>query len=143
MALEVIRMNAATGLKMNWSKRSAHQWLEQYGAWVRTVKTDVSANPLAVLIDQNDKTRIRASKVSMPVEIEDYEAVRVSQLLAKMHNDSREFLQERAWFLILFYENNWSYLSIANSHNCSKAKVRAEIDKGLSYLDGVIENLSY
>lgn len=143
MALEVIRMNAATGLKMNWSKRSAHQWLEQYGAWVRTVKTDVSANPLAVLIDQNDKTRIRASKVSMPVEIEDYEAVRVSQLLAKMHNDSREFLQERAWFLILFYENNWSYLSIANSHNCSKAKVRAEIDKGLSYLDGVIENLPY
>lgn len=136
-------MNAATGLKMNWSKRSAHQWLEQYGAWVRTVKTDVSANPLAILIDQNDKTRIRASKVSIPVEIEDYEAVRVSQLLAKMHNDSREFLQERAWFLILFYENNWSYLGIANAHDCSKAKVRAEIDKGLSYLDGVIENLPY
>lgn len=136
-------MNAATGVKMNWSKRSAHQWLEQYGAWVRTVKTNVSANPLAVLIDQNDKTRIRASKVSIPVEIEDHEAVRVSQLLAKMHNDSREFMQERAWFLILFYENNWSYLSIANAHDCSKAKVRAEIDKGLSYLDGVIENLPY
>ena len=136
-------MNVATELKIDWSKRSAHQWLEQYGAWVRTVKTDVSANPLAILIDRNDKTRIRASKVSMPVEIEDYEAVRVSQLLAKMHNDSREFLQERAWFLILFYGNNWSYLSIANSHNCSKAKVRAEIDKGLSYLDGVIENLPY
>ena len=46
-------------------------------------------------------------------------------------------------FLILFYENNWSYLSIANAHDCSKAKVRAEIDKGLSYLDGVIENLPY
>ena len=92
-------MNVATELKIDWSKRSAHQWLEQYGAWVRTVKTDVSANPLAILIDRNDKTRIRASKVSMPVEIEDYEAVRVSQLLAKMHNDSREYLQERAWFL--------------------------------------------
>lgn len=136
-------MDAATELKMNWSKRSAHQWLEQYGAWVRTVKTNVSANPLAILIDQNDKTRIRASKVSIPVEIEDYEAVQVSKLLAKMHNDSREFMQERAWFLILFYENNWSYLRIANAHNCSKAKVRAEIDKGLSYLDGVIENLPY
>ena len=136
-------MNAATELKMNWSKRSAHQWLEQYGAWVRTVKTNVSANPLAILIDQSDKTRIRASRVSIPVEIEDYEAVRVSKLLAKMHNDSREFMQERAWFLILFYENNWSYLSIANAHDCSKAKVRAEIDKGLSYLDGVIENLPY
>ena len=102
-------MNAATELKMNWSKRSAHQWLEQYGAWVRSVKTNVSANPLAILIDQNDKTRIRVSKVSIPVEIEDYEAVLVSKLLAKMHTDSREYLQERAWFLILSYENNWSY----------------------------------
>ena len=136
-------MNAATELKMNWAKRSAHQWLEQYGAWVRTTKTQVSANPLAILIDRNDKTRIHASKVCIPVEIEDYEAVRVSQLLAKMHNDRREFMQERAWFLILFYENDWSYLSIAKAHGCSKAKVRAEIDKGLSYLDGVIENLPY
>lgn len=135
-------MNAATELKMNWSKRSAHQWLEQYGAWVRSVKTDVSANPLAILIDQNDKTRIRVSKVSIPVEIEDYEAVLVSKLLAKMHTDSREYLQERAWFLILLYENNWSYQSIANAHRCSKAKVRAEIDKGLAYLDGKIEVLS-
>ncbi|HRA91896.1 MAG TPA: antiterminator Q family protein [Acinetobacter sp.] len=136
-------MNAATELKMNWSKRSAHQWLEQYGAWVRTTKTQVSANPLAILIDRNDKTRIHASKVSIPVDIEDHEAVRVSKLLAKMHNDGREFMQERAWFLILFYENNWSYLSIAIARGCSKAKVRAEIDKGLSYLDGVIENLPY
>ena len=135
-------MNAATELKMNWSKRSAHQWLEQYGAWVRSVKTSVSANPLAILIDQNDKTRIRVSKVSIPVEIEDYEAVLVSKLLAKMHTDSREHLQERAWFLILSYENNWSYQSIANAHRCSKAKVRAEIDKGLAYLDGKIEVLS-
>ena len=135
-------MNAATELKVNWSKRSAHQWLEQYGAWVRSVKTDVSANPLAILIDQNDKTRIRVSKVSIPVEIEDYEAVLVSKLLAKMHTDSREYLQERAWFLILLYENNWSYQSIANAHRCSKAKVRAEIDKGLAYLDGKIEVLS-
>ena len=135
-------MNAATELKMNWSKRSAHQWLEQYGVWVRSVKTNVSANPLAILIDQNDKTRIRVSKVSIPVEIEDYEAVLVSKLLAKMHTDSREYLQERAWFLILSYENNWSYQSIANAHRCSKAKVRAEIDKGLAYLDGKIEVLS-
>ena len=136
-------MNAVIELKINWAKRSAHQWLEQYGAWVRTTKTQVSANPLAILIDRNDKARIHASKVSIPVEIEDHEAVRVSKLLAKMHNDSREFMQERAWFLILFYENNCSYLSIANAHGCSKAKVRAEIDKGLSYLDGVIENLPY
>ena len=135
-------MNAATELKMNWSKRSARQWLEQYGAWVRSVKTNVSANPLAILIDQNDKTRIRVSKVSIPVEIEDYEAVLVSKLLAKMHTDSREYLQERAWFLILSYENNWSYQSIANAHRCSKARVRAEIDKGLAYLDGKIEVLS-
>ena len=135
-------MNAVTELKMNWSKRSAHQWLEQYGAWVRSVKTNVSANPLAILIDQNDKTRIHVSKVSIPVEIEDYEAVLVSKLLAKMHTDSREYLQERAWFLILSYENNWSYQSIANAHRCSKAKVRAEIDKGLAYLDGKIEVLS-
>ena len=136
-------MNAVIELKINWAKRSANQWLEQYGAWVRTTKTQVSANPLAILIDRNDKTRIHASKVSIPVEIEDHEAVRVSKLLAKMHNDSREFMQERAWFLILFYENNWSYLSIAIARGCSKAKVRAEIDKGLSYLDGVIENLPY
>ncbi len=83
---------------MDWSKRSAHQWLEQYGLWVRSTKSKVSANPLACLIDQNDTTRIRSSKVSMPCEIEDYEAVEVSKLLAKMHNDNREFLQERAWF---------------------------------------------
>ena len=104
-------------------------------------KFKVSANPLACLIDQNDTTRIRSSKVSMPCEIEDYEAVEVSKLLAKMHNDNREFLQERAWFLILYYENDWSYLTIANVHKCSKAKVRAEIDKGLAYLDGKIEEL--
>lgn len=135
-------MNAATELKMNWSKRSAHQWLEQYGAWVRTVKTSVSANPLAILIDRNDKTRLRASRISIPCDLTDVEGVEVSKLLAKMHTDSREYLQERAWFLILSYENNWSYQSIANAHRCSKAKVRAEIDKGLAYLDGKIEVLS-
>lgn len=135
-------MNAMVGIKMNWSKRSAHQWLEQYGVWVRSTKLNVSANPLAILIDKNDKQRIRASKVSMACEISDYEAVQVSQLLAKMHNDEREYLAERAWFLILFFENNWSYQVIANSHGCSKAKVRAEIDKGLAYLDGKIEVLN-
>lgn len=133
-------MNAAAKIEvMDWSKRSAHQWLEQYGIWVRSAKSVVSANPLAILIDKNDTTRIRASKVSMPCEISDAEAVQVSQLLAKMHSDKREYLAERAWFLILFFENNWSYQVIANSHNCSKAKVRAEIDKGLAYLDGKIE----
>ncbi len=127
---------------MDWSKRSAHQWLEQYGLWVRSTKSKVSANPLACLIDQNDTTRIRSSKISMPCEIEDYEAVEVSKLLAKMHNDSREFLQERAWFLILYYENDWSYRTIANTHGVGKDTVRKEIDKGLAYLDGKIEALA-
>ena len=129
-------------VQMDWSKRSAHQWLEQYGIWVRSTKSDVSANPLAILMDKNDTTRIRSSKVSIACEISDCEAVQVSQLLAKMHNDKREYLVERAWFLILFFENDWSYQTIANSHSCSKAKVRAEIDKGLAYLDGKIEVLS-
>src|SRR5690606_32418682 len=102
----------------------------------------VSANPLANLIDKNDVTRVRASKTSMPCDINDIEGVRVSQLLAKMHGDSREYLSERAWFLILFFENDWSYQTIANTHGCSKARVRAEIDKGLAYLDGKIEVLS-
>lgn len=136
-------MNAAVNNKMDWSKRSAHQWLEQYGLWVRSVKIGtVSANPLAGLIDKNDVARVRASKVSMPCEINDVEGVHVSQLLAKMHNDQREYLAERAWFLILFFENDWSYQTIANTHGCSKARVRAEIDKGLAYLDGKIEVLS-
>ncbi|EPQ3875645.1 antiterminator Q family protein [Acinetobacter baumannii] len=136
-------MNAKVNNKtMDWSKRSAHQWLEQYGLWVRSTKSKVSANPLACLIDQNDTTRIRSSKISMPCEIEDYEAVEVSKLLAKMHNDSREFLQERAWFLILYYENDWSYRTIANTHGVGKDTVRKEIDKGLAYLDGKIEALA-
>lgn len=135
-------MNAKVNNKvMDWSKRSAHQWLEQYGLWVRSTSFKVSANPLASLIDQNDTTRVRSSKASLPCNIEDHEAVEVSKLLAKMHTDNREFLQERAWFLILYYENDWSYLTIANVHRCSKAKVRAEIDKGLAYLDGKIEVL--
>ena len=136
-------MNAATELKMNWAKRSAHQWLEQYGAWVRTTKTQVSANPLAILIDQNDKTRIHASKVSIPVDIEDHEAAQVSKLLAKMHNDKREYLSERGRLLILKYENEWSDQSIANTHKVSRAYVRAEIAKGLAYLDGVIDSFTY
>lgn len=127
---------------MDWSKLSAHQWLEQYGLWVRSTKSKVSANPLACLIDQNDTTRIRSSKVSMPCEIEDYEAVEVSKLLAAMHNDEREFLQERAWLLILKYENDWSYRTIANTHGVGKDTVRKEIDKGLAYLDGKIEALA-
>ena len=136
-------MNAMVGNKMDWSKRSAHQWLEQYGLWVRSTKiSQASANPLANLIDKNDTARIRASKTSMSCEINDVEGVQVSQLLAKMHGDSREYLSERAWFLILFFENDWSYQTIANTHGCSKAKVRAEIDKGLAYLDGKIEVLS-
>ncbi|MDC5406399.1 antiterminator Q family protein [Acinetobacter baumannii] len=136
-------MNAKVNNKtMDWSKRSAHQWLEQYGLWVRSTKSKVSANPLACLIDQNDTTRIRSSKVSMPCEIEDYEAVEVSKLLAKMHNDNREFLQERAWLLILKYENDWSYRTIANTHGVGKDTVRKEIDKGLAYLDGKIEALA-
>ncbi|EHU1490349.1 antitermination protein [Acinetobacter baumannii] len=136
-------MNAKVKNKtMDWSKRSAHQWLEQYGLWVRSTKSKVSANPLACLIDQNDTTRIRSSKVSMPCEIEDYEAVEVSKLLAKMHNDNREFLQERAWLLILKYENDWSYRTIANTHGVGKDTVRKEIDKGLAYLDGKIEALA-
>ncbi|MCG5226775.1 antiterminator Q family protein [Acinetobacter pittii] len=134
-------MNAKINNVMDWSKRSAHQWLEQYGLWVRSTSFKVSANPLASLIDQNDTTRVRSSKVSMAFNIKDHEAVEVSKLLAKMHADNREFLQERAWFLILYYENDWSYLTIANVHRCSKAKVRAEIDKGLAYLDGKIEVL--
>ena len=136
-------MNAMVCNKMDWSKRSAHQWLEQYGLWVRSTKiSQASANPLANLIDKNDTARIRASKTSMSCEINDVEGVQVSQLLAKMHGDSREYLSERAWFLILFFENDWSYQTIANTHGCSKAKVRAEIDKGLAYLDGKIEVLS-
>ena len=128
---------------MDWSKRSAHQWLEQYGLWVRSTKiSQASANPLANLIDKNDTARIRASKTSMPCEINDVEGVQVSQLLAKMHGDSREYLSERAWFLILKFENDWSDQSIANAHGCSRAKVRAEVEKGLAYLDGKIEVLS-
>ena len=141
--LKGIGMNAIVKTKlMDWSKRSAHQWLEEYGIWVRSTKSEVSANPLAILMDKNDTTRIRSSKTSRACEISDSEAVEVSQLLAKMHNDKREYLAERAWFLILFFENDWSYQAIANSHGCSKAKVRAEIDKGLAYLDGKIEALN-
>ena len=136
-------MNAAVKTKaVDWSKRSAHQWLEQYGLWVRSTKLKVSANPLANLIDKNDTTRIRASKTSMSCEINDIEGVQVSQMLAKMHNDKREYLAERAWFLILKFENDWSDQSIANAHGCSRAKVRAEVEKGLAYLDGKIEVLS-
>ena len=91
--LRGIGMNAMVCNKMDWSKRSAHQWLEQYGLWVRSVKIGtVSANPLANLIDKNDVTRVRASKTSMPCEINDIEGVQVSQLLAKMHGDSRVFV---------------------------------------------------
>ena len=136
-------MNAAVKTKaVDWSKRSAHQWLEQYGLWVRSTKLKVSANPLANLIDKNDIARIRASKTSMSCEISDIEGVQVSQMLAKMHNDKREYLAERAWFLILKFENDWSDQSIANAHGCSRAKVRAEVEKGLAYLDGKIEVLS-
>lgn len=132
-------MNAVAKQKMDWSKHSAHQWLEQYGIWVRSGNFKSSANPLAIAIDQADKTRVRASKVSMPCEIKDFEAVEVGKLLAKMHSDSREYLAERAWLLILKYENDWSYQTIANTHKVSKATVRREIDLGLAYLDGVIE----
>ena len=133
-------MNAvAKNNVMDWSKRSAHQWLEQYGLWVRSTKMNVSANPLAMLIDQNDKTRLRASRVSIPCDMTDIEGVEVSKLLAKMHNDKREYLAERGWLLILKYENEWSYQTIANTHKVSKATVRREIDLGLAYLDGVIE----
>ncbi len=137
-------MNAAVNTKvMDWSKRSAHQWLEQYGLWVRSTKMNVSANPLAVLIDQNDKTRLRASRISIPCDLTDYEGVEVSKLLAKMHNDKREYLSERGWLLILKYENEWSDQSIANTHKVSRAYVRAEIAKGLAYLDGVIDSFTY
>ena len=136
-------MNAMVKMGMDWSKRSAHQWLEQYGLWVRSAKIGVvSANPLANLIDKNDVTRIRSSKTSMACEISDIEGVQICQLLAKMHNDKREYLAERAWFLILKFENDWSDQSIANAHGCSRAKVRSEVDKGLAYLDGKIEVLS-
>lgn len=137
-------MNAAVVTPvMDWSKRSAHQWLEQYGLWVRSTKMNVSANPLAVLIDQNDKTRLRASRISIPCDLTDYEGVEVSKLLAKMHNDKREYLSERGWLLILKYENEWSDQSIANTHKVSRAYVRAEIAKGLAYLDGVIDSFAY
>ncbi|MEG2749752.1 MAG: antiterminator Q family protein [Acinetobacter sp.] len=135
-------MNAVAKQKMDWSKRSAHQWLEQYGLWVRSGGFKHSANPIAIAMDQADITRIRSSKISTPCEITDFEAVEVGKLLAKMNNDSREYLAERAWFLILFYENDWSYQTIANTHSCSKAKVRAEIDKGLAYLDGKIDSIA-
>ena len=136
-------MNAVAKQKMDWSKHSAHQWLEQYGIWVRSGNFKRSANPLATAIDQADKTRVRASKVSMPCEIKDFEAVEVGKLLAKMHNDKREYLSERGWLLILKYENEWSDQSIANAHNVSRAYVRAEIAKGLAYLDGVIDSSTY
>ena len=126
---------------VDWSKRSAHQWLEQYGLWVRSGGFKHSANPIAVAMDQADITRIRSSKVSTPCEITDLEGVEISKLLAKMHNDKREYLAERAWLLILKYENNWSDQSIAITHSVSRAYVRAELAKGLAYLDGKIETL--
>ena len=132
-------MNAVAKQKMDWSKHSAHQWLEQYGIWVRSADFKHSANPIAVAMDQADKNRIRSSRVSKPCEISDFEGVEISKLLAKMHNDKREYLAERAWLLILKYENDWSYQTIANTHKVSKATVRREIDLGLAYLDGVIE----
>ncbi|MBC69731.1 MULTISPECIES: antiterminator Q family protein [Acinetobacter] len=125
--------------KINWLNRSAHQWLDQYGIWVRSSDFKHSANPIAVAMDQADKNRIRSSRVSKPCEISDFEGVEISKLLAKMHNDKREYLAERAWLLILKYENDWSYQTIANTHKVSKATVRREIDLGLAYLDGVIE----
>ncbi len=134
-------MNAAAKQKMDWAKRSAHQWLEQYGLWVRSGGFKHSANPIAVAMDQADITRIRSSKISTPCEITDFEAVEVGKLLAKMHSDSREYLAERAWLLILKYENNWSYRTIANTHGVGKDTVRKEIDLGLTYLDGKIEVL--
>jgi DNA-directed RNA polymerase specialized sigma24 family protein len=128
--------------KMDWSKRSAHQWLEQYGLWVRSGGFKHSANPIAVAMDQADITRIRSSKISTPCEITDFEAVEVGKVLAKMNNDSREYLAERAWLLILKYENNWSYQTIANTHGIGKDTVRKEIDLGLAYLDGKIKLLA-
>ncbi|MCI3877723.1 MULTISPECIES: antiterminator Q family protein [Acinetobacter] len=134
-------MNAVAKQKMDWFKRSPHQWLDQYGIWVRSGNFKSSANPLAKAMDQADEARVRASKISRPCDITDFEAVEVGKLLAKMHNESREYLAERAWLLILKYENDWSYQTIANTHKVSKATVRREIDLGLSYLDGKIEVL--
>lgn len=55
----------------------------------------------------------------------------------------REYLSERAWLLILKYENNWKDQVIANVHGVSRAYVRAEIDKGHSYLNGVMDAIIY
>ena len=140
-------MNAVASLKVvDWSQRSAQLWLEQYGLWVRSGKgkaVGVSANPLAVLIDKNDEKRISKSKLSRPCEISDFEAVEISKLLSKMHSDKREYLAERAWLLILKHENNWKDQVIANVHGVSRAYVRAEIDKGHSYLNGVMDAMGY
>lgn len=137
-------MNAMTKIqKMNWAKYPAHQWLEQYGLWVRSTKMNVSANPLAIAIDQNDKTRLRPSRVSMPCEISDFEGVEVCKVLAKMHNDSREYLAERAWLLILKYENGWSDRVIGDAHGVSRAYVRAEVANGLAYLNGLFDAMAY
>lgn len=124
---------------INWQKYTAAEWVEQFGAWVRSERVNVPhqyTTPLASMIDKADTSKARKSRPVIPLKISDDEARAVQRVLLGMLNSPDPEVSYWAWVLILRYEGDWSWSIIADTHSCSVNKVRQAEKEGLAFFRG-------
>lgn len=127
---------------VDWNKYSAAQWLEQYGAWVWSVKEAPDLGypqQLARAIDQAKKKKPKNKAPIIVVEITDDEARAVLRILCSMLASAREMVNKWAWVLILRYESAWDWPSISGSMGTTVHQVRELEKEGLAYFLGCIQ----
>lgn len=127
---------------VDWSKYSPAQWLEQYSAWVQSglKLPDLGyPQPLAHTIDLAKKKKPKNKPVLATLEITDDEARAVMRILCSMMDSRHIWVSTWAGILILRYESNWEWPSIAGVYNIPVHKARELEKEGLAYFMGCID----
>ena len=127
---------------VDWQKFSAIEWLEQFGAWVRSCRSCINlgcGNSLAAMIDKADTTKRRKNRPApISLKISDDEARAVQRVLLDMLDSNDLDLAKWAWVLVQRYELNLSLGTISDLNDWSKTTVSRFIDKGIKKFSEII-----
>lgn len=135
-------MNAATELKMNWSRFNIDGWLEQYGAYCGTVHMKGGNLPDGLHINQIYWLMREAGK-EMPkgksfirCEISDYEADHIEALLRSIWKSENVDYQAKYALMCLVKHKveNRSLSAVADITNQSKAQVNIMVGNARFFL---------
>ena len=138
-------MNAPTNKHLitavEWTKHSAAQWVEQYGAWVQSALElpDLGyPKPLARAIEQAKKKKPKNKPAPVVLNINDDEARAVGCVLRGMLASLDATVSKWGWVLILRYESAWEWPSISGSMHTTIHRVREMEKEALAYFWGCI-----